>query len=53
MDSDLNIEIRSAVAGDLPFMRQMLYEAVFWRKGPTTPTIEEGLELPEVASILL
>lgn len=49
----MDIGIRSAVAGDLSFMKEMLYEAVFWRRGPATPTIEVGLELPDVASILL
>jgi ribosomal protein S18 acetylase RimI-like enzyme len=38
---------------DLPFMYEMLYEAVFWRDTPHKPTLEEGLALPEVSISLL
>ncbi len=32
----------------MPFMKEMLYEAVFWRPNPNKPSFEEGLAAPEV-----
>ena len=33
----------------MPFLRKMLYEAVFWRATVDTPSFEEGLACPEVS----
>ena len=34
-------------------MREMLYEAVFWRPNPNKPTFEEGLAYPGVSHALV
>ena len=44
--------LRAAQESDMPFMRKMLYEAVFWRKSSTTPSLEEGLAYPDVRQSL-
>jgi len=44
----MNIKLCKYQNSDFPFLKEMLYEAVFWRKGPNTPSFEEGLELPDV-----
>ncbi len=45
----MTIVLRAAQESDMPFMRKMLYEAVFWRKSASTPSMEEGLAFPEVS----
>jgi len=42
------IRLREALPSDLPFLREMLYEGVFWRAGPNRPSREQGLALPEI-----
>ena len=37
---------------DIPFLRRMLYEAVYWRADIDRPTLAEGLASPDVASSL-
>jgi ribosomal protein S18 acetylase RimI-like enzyme len=44
----MNLLLRPSQPSDLPFLREMLYEAVFWRAGANTPSFEEGLAYPEV-----
>ena len=44
----MNIKLFKYQDADFPVMKEMLYEAVFWRKGPTTPSFEQGLALPDV-----
>jgi RimJ/RimL family protein N-acetyltransferase len=44
--------IRSAGAGDLPFLREMLFEAAFWREGAPRPDLEAGLARPDLAKLL-
>jgi ribosomal protein S18 acetylase RimI-like enzyme len=39
----MNIELVEAQQSDLQFMREMLYEAIYWRPNPNKPSIEEGL----------
>ena len=46
------INLRQAENSDIPFMKKMLYEAVFWRKSETTPDFETGLNDPEVKKVL-
>ncbi len=36
----------------MPFIREMLYEAVFWRPNPNKPSLEEGLAVPKVSNAL-
>ncbi len=44
----MNITLRKYQNKDFSFLKEMLYEAVFWRKGPDTPSFEEVLEMPDV-----
>jgi ribosomal protein S18 acetylase RimI-like enzyme len=37
----------------MPFMKEMLYEAVFWRPNPNKPSFEEGLAAPGVRNALV
>ena len=48
----MNLHLREALPSDLPFLREMLYEAVFWRASLTKPSFEEGLAYPEVSKEL-
>jgi ribosomal protein S18 acetylase RimI-like enzyme len=48
----MNIHLRESQASDLPFLRKILYEAVFWRASPNKPSFEEGLAFPEVHKCL-
>jgi GNAT superfamily N-acetyltransferase len=45
-------KIRLATPDDLPFFREMLYEAVCWRPNQQHPPIEEILAIPELAKLL-
>lgn len=42
----MNIYLRESTITDLQFMREMLYEAVFWRTNPDKPSFEESLSDP-------
>lgn len=44
--------VREATREDLPFLREMLFEAVFWRPDQKRPPIDEGLAGPELGRIL-
>ena len=44
----MNIDLRKSEPSDLQFMREMLYEAVFWRPNPKKPSLQEGLAAPGV-----
>jgi hypothetical protein len=44
--------VREATRDDLPFLREMLFEAVFWRPDQKRPPIDEGLAGPELSRIL-
>jgi GNAT superfamily N-acetyltransferase len=46
------MQIRSAVSGDLDFVREMGYEAAMWRPGATRPPLEEVLAEPHFARYL-
>jgi len=41
----MTIQLRASETSDLPFLREMLYEAVYWRAiaNATNPPFEEGL----------
>ena len=48
----MNILLRKSQHSDVPFLREMLYEAVFWRASANKPSFEEGLAYPEVKKAL-
>jgi ribosomal protein S18 acetylase RimI-like enzyme len=48
----MTIHLRPALPTDLPFLRKMLYEAVFWRDVANKPTFEEAPTLPDVSRAL-
>ena len=48
----MTIHLRPAHPTDLPFLKQMLYEAVFWRDADNKPTFEEALTLPVFSKAL-
>ncbi|NUM66546.1 GNAT family N-acetyltransferase [candidate division KSB1 bacterium] len=45
-------KIRFATQTDVPFLREMLYEAVCWRPHQPRPPLEEVLAEPELAKLL-
>ena len=48
----MTIHLRESQPADLPFLQQMLYEAVFWRAGVNRPSFQEGLAYPDVRKSL-
>ncbi len=44
--------LRKSQPSDMPFLREMLYEAVFWRDSAEKPSLEQGLDYPEVRKAL-
>jgi GNAT superfamily N-acetyltransferase len=48
----MNILLRDSQQSDIPFLRKMLYEAVFWRATINKPSFEEGLAYPDVSKAL-
>ena len=44
--------LRKSEPTDIQFLREMLYEAVFWRAGVNRPSLEEGLAYPDVGKSL-
>lgn len=51
----MNIQLRTSEPSDMPFLREMLYEAVYWRTiaNATNPPFEEGLRAPGVWNALV
>ncbi len=45
--------LRTSQHSDMSFMKEMLYEAVFWRPNPNKPSFEEGLAAPGVSNALV
>ena len=45
------MHLRKGTPSDLPFLRQMLYEAAYWRGGER-PELEKGLATPELSKLL-
>ena len=45
--------LRTSQLADLPFLRKMLYEAVFWRASANKPSLEDGLAYPDVSRALV
>jgi len=48
----MQVTLRKTEVNDFEFLRKMLYEAVFWRRGENTPGFEQGLSYPEVKKAL-
>ena len=48
----MNVLLREAQHSDVPFLREMLFEAVFWRASANRPSFEEGLAYPDVSKSL-
>ena len=48
----MNLLLRESHYSDIPFMKKMLYEAVFWRAAVNKPSFEEGLAYPDVSKSL-
>ena len=48
----MKVVLRDAQHSDIPFLRKMLYEAVFWRATVNKPSFEVGLAYPEVSKSL-
>lgn len=48
----MHFAIRDGGVSDVPFLREMLYEAAFWRPETARPPINEGLTRPEFAKLL-
>jgi ribosomal protein S18 acetylase RimI-like enzyme len=46
------IEVRPATDADLPFLREMLYEAAFWRGDDGRPPIDEAFATPQLGRYL-
>lgn len=48
----LPARVRPGMPADLPFLRDMLYEAVFWNPDDPLPPLDEGLAPQELAKLL-
>ena len=48
----MNLLLQDSQHSDIPFLRKMLYEAVFWRASDNKPSFEEGLAYPDVSKAL-
>ncbi len=51
----MTIQLRQSEPSDMPFLREMLYEGVYWRAiaNATNPPFEEGLTPPGVNNALV
>lgn len=48
----MKISLRPGTPDDLPFLREMLFEAAYWRPEVERPSIEDGLARPDIAYLL-
>ncbi len=48
----MTIQLQPSQPIDLPFMKEILYKAVFWRDVQNRPSLKEALSLPDVAKAL-
>jgi ribosomal protein S18 acetylase RimI-like enzyme len=48
----MKFKLRNHTESDMPFLKEMLFEAAYWRPDMERPSIEEGLSLPELKKIL-
>lgn len=52
MCTPVPVEFRSADRSDLPLLRQMLFEAAYWRSDQPRPSLTEGLSRPDLQKLL-
>jgi ribosomal protein S18 acetylase RimI-like enzyme len=52
IEKKLDVKIRPADLDDIPFLREMLVEAAYWRPGQERPSLEEGLARPDLVYLL-
>ena len=48
----MEFTVREGNAHDLPFLREMLFEAAYWRPGVERPPTDEALSRPDIAKLL-
>lgn len=48
----MKYRIRNHTAEDIPFLKEMLFEAAYWRPETKRPSLKEGLSHPELRKIL-
>ena len=48
----MDVLLRDWQQADMPFLRKMLYEAVFWREAANKPSFDGGLAYPEASKSL-
>lgn len=48
----MKYKIRLGKTNDIEFLREMLFEAVYWRPGIKRPPIKQGLSHPDISKIL-
>jgi GNAT superfamily N-acetyltransferase len=48
----MNIRLRESQHDDIPFLKRMLYQAVFWRASANMPSFQEALAYPDVSKAL-
>jgi ribosomal protein S18 acetylase RimI-like enzyme len=52
MQADRNFQIRPGTSQDIHFLKEMLFEAAFWRPGLERPSLEDGLARPDLVYLL-
>ena len=56
METSMTVTVRLGTADDLPFLREMLFEAAYWRTdwglNQERPSLDEGLSRPDLAYLL-
>jgi ribosomal protein S18 acetylase RimI-like enzyme len=52
MKDDMQITVRQGTIKDLPFLRQMLFEAFFWSPDYLRPPLSEFVNEPEIKNLL-
>jgi len=52
MLANQTIDIRTGGKIDIPFLKEMLFEAAYWRPGLKRPSLEAGLARPDLVFLL-
>jgi ribosomal protein S18 acetylase RimI-like enzyme len=50
--SDNQVKMRPGTKADLPFFREMLFEAMYWRPDQKRPPLDVGLQRPDAVYLL-
>jgi ribosomal protein S18 acetylase RimI-like enzyme len=48
----MELTLREGTIRDLPFLREMLFQAAFWRPGTLGPPMDQALSRPDLAKLL-